>query len=81
MYKFKFNILKEDIDNHIRKSLTEEENEMLKNVKFVPFSVYCNEDMEIEVTAVGVFEPEIETSETENIEDNDNTENNVEDQE
>lgn len=77
MYKFKFNVTKEDIDNHIKNSLTEEQREFLKNVKFVPFNVHCNEEMDIEITAVGVFEPEIKVSETEienNTEDNMNNE-------
>lgn len=71
MYKFKFNIAKEDIDAHVKNNLPEEQREMFKNVKLVPFNVYCNDDMDIEITAVGVLEPEIETSE---IESNENQE-------
>lgn len=56
MIRFRFDITKEDIDIHVKKSLTEEEREMLKNVKFVPFNVHCNDDMNIEVTAIGVLE-------------------------
>ena len=69
MYKFKFNIAKEDIDNHIKSSLSEEQRAMLQGVKFVPLNVHCNEDMDIEITAVGVFEPEVES-----IENNENQE-------
>lgn len=72
MYKFKFNIVKEDIDNHVKNSLSEEQREMLKGIKFVPFNVHCNEDMDIEITAVGVFEPEVETEN--NVENNENQE-------
>lgn len=56
MYKFRFDITKEDIDAHVKKSLSEEEKEKFKNVKFVPFNVRCNEDMNIEITAVGVLD-------------------------
>lgn len=56
MYKFKFNVTKEDIDTHVKNSFSEEEREMLKNVKFVPFNVHCNDNMDIEVTAVGVLD-------------------------
>lgn len=56
MYKFKFNIVKEDIDAHVKDSLSEEEREKFKNVKFIPFKVHCNENMDIEVTAIGVLD-------------------------
>lgn len=56
MFKFKFNITVEDIDTHVKNSFTEEEKEFFKNVTFVPFNVNCNEDMNIEVTAVGVLD-------------------------
>ena len=56
MYKFRFDITKEDIDAHVKNSLSEEEREKFKNVKFIPFKVYCNEDMNIEITAVGVLD-------------------------
>ena len=56
MHKFRFDITKEDIDTHVKNSLSEEEREMFKNVKFVPFNVHCNDDMNIEVTAVGVLD-------------------------
>ena len=66
MYKFKFNIVKEDIDAHVKNNITEEERELLKNVKFVPFNVHCNEDMDIEVTAIGVLDSNTEDDATEN---------------
>lgn len=56
MYRFRFDITKEDIDTHVKNSLSEEEKEKFKNVKFVPFNVHCNEYMNIEVTAVGVLD-------------------------
>lgn len=56
MYKFRFDIIKEDIDAHVKKNLSEEEREKFKNVKFVPFKVQCNEDMNIEITVVGVLD-------------------------
>lgn len=56
MYKFRFDITKEDIDAHVKNSLSEEEREKFKNVKFVPFNVHCNADMNIEIIAVGVLE-------------------------
>ena len=56
MYKFRFDITKEDIDAHIKNSISEEEREKFKNVKFIPFNVHCNEDMNIEITAGGVFD-------------------------
>lgn len=59
MNTFKFNIIPEDIDNHIRQSLTEEGKEYFKDVKFMPCHVHYNENMEIEITAVPVLkEPE-----------------------
>lgn len=61
MYKFKFNIAKEDIDGHVKNSLSEEERKALKNIKFVPFNVHCNDDMDIEVTAIGVVDLDTET--------------------
>lgn len=65
MIKFKFNIAKEDIDAHVKNSLSEEDKELLKNVKFVPFNVHCNDDMDIEVTAVGVLDLDADTKEDE----------------
>ena len=56
MYKFKFNVTKEDIDAHIKKGITEEEREILENITFVPFKAHLNEDMDIEITAVGVVD-------------------------
>lgn len=56
MYRFKFNIAKEDIDTHVKNSLSEEEREKFKNVKFVPFNVHCDENMDIEIMAVGVLD-------------------------
>lgn len=56
MYRFRFDITKEDIDAHVKNSLSEEEREKFKNVKFIPFNVHCNEDMNIEITAVGVLD-------------------------
>lgn len=66
MYKFKFNIVKEDIDAHVKNSMTEEEREFFKDVKFVPFNVHHNENMDIEVTAIGVLDSNTEDSVTEN---------------
>lgn len=66
MYKFKFNILKEDIDAHVKNSMTEEEREFFKDVKFVPFNVHHNENMDIEVIVAGVLDSDAKDSETEN---------------
>lgn len=56
MYKFRFDVTKEDIDTHVKNSLSEEEREKFKNVKFIPFNVHCNENMNIEITAIGVLD-------------------------
>ena len=56
MYIFRFDITKEDIDAHVKNSLSEEEREKFKNVKFIPFKVHCNKDMNIEITAIGVLD-------------------------
>lgn len=58
MNTFKFNIIPEDIDNHIRQSLTEEGKEYFKDMKFVPCHVHYNEDMVIEVTAIPTLKEE-----------------------
>lgn len=65
MIKFKFNVTKEDIDAHVKNSLSEEDKELLKNVKFIPYNVHCNDDMDIEVTAVGVLDLDTDTKEDE----------------
>lgn len=56
MHTFVFNITREDVDAHIRASLSEEDREKFKNMKFVPFSVRYNEDMNIEVKAVAAYD-------------------------
>lgn len=56
MYKYKFSIGKEEIDAHIRQSISEDEKEMFKNIKFVPFDVHRNDNMDIEIIAVGVLD-------------------------
>ena len=58
MYKYKFNIITDDINAHIKNSMTEEEREFFKDTKFIPCNVQVNEDMDIEVTAVAALEPE-----------------------
>lgn len=58
MNTFKFNIIPEDIDNHIRQSLTEEGKEYFKDMKFVPCHVHYNKDMVIEVTAIPTLKEE-----------------------
>lgn len=61
MYKFKLKVAKENIDEYVKKNFTEEEKEALKNIKFVPFNVHCNDDMDIEIMAVGVVDFGTET--------------------
>lgn len=58
MYKYKFSIITDDINTHIKNSMTEEEREFFRHTKFIPCNVQVNEDMDIEVTAVAVLEPE-----------------------
>ena len=67
MYKFKFDITKEDIDKHVKNNFSEREREAFKNVKFVPCDVRCNDDMDIEVTVVGALDTDANTD-TENSE-------------
>lgn len=66
MYTFKFNIIPEDIDNHIRQNFSEEEKEYFANVQFIPCNVQFNDDLTISVTAVPTFvTEEVETPEEE----------------
>ena len=66
MLKFKFNVTKEDIDAHVKNSFSEEEKEALKNVTFVPCNVFCNDDMDIEVTTIGVLDVSATEDKSEN---------------
>lgn len=64
MYRFKFNIAKEDIDAHVKSNFSEEEKELFKDIKFYPFNVRCNENMDIEITTVGVVDFDKDDKET-----------------
>lgn len=73
MIKFKFNVTKEDVNKHIKNSLSDEQKEMLKDITFVPCNVHYNEDMNIEITAVGVLDiPKAEDESEEIIAENEN---------
>lgn len=56
MYKFKFSIMADDVDIHVKNSITEEDKERFKDFKFVPVDVHRNEDMNIEITAMAIVD-------------------------
>ncbi len=56
MYTFNFYVTADDVNAHVKNSLTEEDKEKFKDAKFIPLEMNFDENRNIAITAVAVVD-------------------------